>query len=126
MHISYLPWNRGAHPNFWAFYDNTPSGVSIHLIDSGIDTGPIVYQRAVEFAKDETSFSRTHHRLIVELEALFIENISDIINKRFTATPQRGPGTFKRCRDLPEDFAGWDADIDSEIARLRCLRGQQK
>ena len=27
LHMSYLPYNRGAHPNFWSFYDNTPSGV---------------------------------------------------------------------------------------------------
>ena len=33
LHISYLPYNRGAHPNFWSFIDNTPKGVSIHEID---------------------------------------------------------------------------------------------
>jgi len=26
LHIAYLPYNRGAHPSFWAFYDRTPSG----------------------------------------------------------------------------------------------------
>ena len=26
LHISYLPWNRGSHPNFWSFYESTPSG----------------------------------------------------------------------------------------------------
>ena len=45
LHISYLPFNRGAHPNFWSFYDDTPSGVSIYLIDEGIDTGPILFQK---------------------------------------------------------------------------------
>ena len=38
LHISYLPYNRGAYPNVWGFIDNTPKGVSIHLIDEGIDT----------------------------------------------------------------------------------------
>ena len=38
LHISYLPYNRGAHPNFWSFFDNTPKGVSIHLMDEGINT----------------------------------------------------------------------------------------
>jgi len=41
LHISYLSYNRGAHRNFWSFYDNTPSGAAIHLNDSGEDTGPI-------------------------------------------------------------------------------------
>ena len=47
LHISYLPYNRGAHPSFWSFYEDTPSGVSIHLIDNGIDTGPILYQKLI-------------------------------------------------------------------------------
>ena len=38
MHISYLPFNRGAHPNYWSFKDNSPKGVTIHFIDNGIDT----------------------------------------------------------------------------------------
>ena len=24
LHISYLPYNRGSHPNFWSFVDKTP------------------------------------------------------------------------------------------------------
>ena len=56
LHISYLPYNRGAHPNFWSFYDNTPSGVTIHLIDNGIDTGPIVRQKYVNFKESDDTF----------------------------------------------------------------------
>ncbi|WP_420562268.1 formyltransferase family protein [Thalassobaculum sp.] len=119
LHTGYLPWNRGAHPNFWAFYDGTPSGVSIHLIDKGIDTGPVLYQRRVQFTKDETTFKATYNRLISEVEDLFLENIIEFIEQRFTATPQRGPGSFKRVRDLPVDFSGWNAEIEAEIRRLR-------
>jgi hypothetical protein len=53
LHISYLPYNRGAHPNFWSFYDKTPSGVTIHLVNEGIDTGPIIYQRHIIFDNNE-------------------------------------------------------------------------
>ncbi len=24
LHISYLPWNKGAYPNVWSFIDETP------------------------------------------------------------------------------------------------------
>ena len=47
LHISYLPFNRGSHPNFWSHFDDTPSGVTIHLIDEGIDTGPYLFQKRV-------------------------------------------------------------------------------
>jgi len=118
LHISYLPWNRGAHPNFWSFYDCTPSGVSIHLIDEGIDTGPILYQRYVNFSKNERTFSQTYRRLIVEIEQLFKENIADIVTKNFLPVPQRREGTFHRIADLPKEFSGWDADIRTEVVRL--------
>ena len=26
LHISLLPWNKGADPNLWSFLDNTPRG----------------------------------------------------------------------------------------------------
>ena len=49
LHISFLPYNRGAHPNFWSFIENTPSGVTIHKIDQGIDTGKIIFQKMIDF-----------------------------------------------------------------------------
>ena len=67
LHISYLPYNRGAHPNFWSFYDNTPSGVTIHLIDGGIDTGPIVKQKYVNFEETDNTFEKTY-KLLIEKE----------------------------------------------------------
>ncbi|MHA6129813.1 formyltransferase family protein [Pseudomonas fluorescens group sp. PF-1] len=118
LHISYLPWNRGAHPNFWSFFDSTPSGVSIHLIDEGVDTGPIIYQRYVNFTKNESSFSKTYKRLVSEIELLFKENIEEIISLGFTAVPQRRRGTYHRVSDLPIDFAGWDSEIQTEVVRL--------
>jgi len=49
LHISYLPWNRGADPNYWSWVENTPKGVTIHAIDKGIDTGDIFIQKEVNF-----------------------------------------------------------------------------
>ena len=45
LHISYLPWNRGADPNLWSFIEDTPKGVTIHEIDEGIDTGDIIFKK---------------------------------------------------------------------------------
>src|SRR5690606_983365 len=54
IHISMLPWNRGADPNFWSWLDHTPKGVTVHLMDQGIDTGPIIAQREVAFGFGQT------------------------------------------------------------------------
>ena len=121
LHISLLPFNRGAHPNFWSFYDDTPKGVSIHLLDEGIDTGPIVYQKIVEFNRGEITFKQTYERLIQEVEELFLENFRKIIDNEWTAIPQKGNGSYHTIEELPECFAGWDSNIEQEISRLRGL-----
>lgn len=120
LHISYLPFNRGAHPNFWSFYDGTQSGVSIHLIDEGIDTGPILFQKKIQF-EDEKTFVETYDRLFDEIENLFIENIDLIISKKWIAKRQVGDGTFHSVKDLPSEFNGWQSSIADEIERLKNL-----
>lgn len=123
LHISFLPYNRGAHPNFWSFFDGTPAGVTIHLIDEGIDTGAIVFQKYVTFSETEITFAQTHRRLVDEIEALFIEKIPQILAGEWQAQPQKGSGTVHRLKDLPEDFSGWNSVIEDEIKRLRKLLG---
>ncbi len=119
LHISYLPWNRGSHPNFWSFYDSTPSGVTIHLIDGGIDTGPILYQKYVDFDNNELTFKDTYERLKKEIEKLFIKNINNIINGNYVSKMQTGKGSFHNKKQLPSEFKGWDSNINEEIIRLK-------
>ena len=118
LHISYLPYNRGAHPNFWSFYDNTPSGVTIHLIDGGVDTGPIVKQKYVNFQESENTFLKTYGVLIESMEDLFLEFLPSLLADTWTAKKQRGVGTHHYAGDLPSNFSGWNANIMDELERL--------
>ena len=118
LHISYLPYNRGAHPNFWSFYDNTPSGVTLHLMDEGIDTGPIIDQKYINFDKGDDTFIKTHSALNLEMEKLFFDNLQLLISGQWVATKQRGKGTIHFAKDLPVNFSGWDANIQNEICKL--------
>lgn len=118
LHMSYLPFNRGAHPNFWSFYDQTPSGVSIFLMDEGVDTGPILFQKKIKF-ENEITFSETYDRLFNEIENLFIANIDSIIKKKWVAKKQVEKGTFYLVKDLPKEFNGWHSLIVDEIKRLK-------
>lgn len=118
LHISYLPYNRGANPNFWSFYDNTPSGVTIHLIDGGIDTGPIVKQKYVKFKESDDTFVKTYSVLIKSMEDLFLEFLPSLLNDTWTAKSQRGEGTIHYEKDLPNNFSGWDAKILEELKKL--------
>lgn len=99
LHISYLPWNRGADPNFWSIYDETPRGVTIHFIDPGIDTGDIIFQKEVSFEKSERNLSASYEKLKREIESLFIESWSHIEDGRYTRIRQNldhGSHNYKR------------------------------
>ena len=123
LHIGYLPYNRGAHPNFWSFIDNTPKGVTIHEIDKNIDTGKIIYQKIVdfEFYKNYKSltFKITYKRLIKEIEDLFIRNHEDILNKKYKSYNQINIGTFHNKSDLPKILKSWNQNIFSTVKKYK-------
>ena len=119
LHISLLPYNRGAHPNFWSWMEGSPSGVTVHEIDAGIDTGPIVAQKRVSIEPEGRSFRDTYTILMEEMASLFAECCSAILDGRYNASPQKGEGTFHRIADLPSWMTSWDMQISDAVARFR-------
>jgi len=98
LHISYLPWNRGADPNFWSFVDGTPKGVTIHYMDEGVDTGDIIVQSEVAFAQGETLAS-SYEKLQAALQELFKQNWRAIRDGVCPRRAQGGSGSMHRARD---------------------------
>lgn len=49
-HAGITPLYRGVHGGYWALANNDAAhcGVSVHLVDAGIDTGGILYQALIE------------------------------------------------------------------------------
>ena len=69
-HIGLLPWGRGAAPNVWAIANDEPAGVTMHWIDAGVDTGPIIFQEKVEKLITDTS-EDLYNRLCAAMFQLF-------------------------------------------------------
>ncbi|MDA9562461.1 peptidoglycan DD-metalloendopeptidase family protein [Candidatus Pelagibacter bacterium] len=104
LHISYLPYNRGSHPNFWSFIMNTPKGVTIHEIDKKIDMGSIVFRKKIIFKKNlDLTFNETHKILIREIEKLFIKNYEKIIDGTYKTKKIVSKGTFHKSSELPKN-----------------------
>ena len=60
IHASLLPRYRGADPIAEAILQgDKEAGVSIMLLDAGIDTGPVLLRRSMPLAEDETTGSLT-------------------------------------------------------------------
>ncbi len=55
-HTGITPKYRGAHGGYWALYNGEPEqcGVTVHLVDSGIDTGEIIAQKTIRPAADDS------------------------------------------------------------------------
>lgn len=121
LHISYLPYNRGADPNFWSFAENTPSGVTIHKVDKGIDTGNIIYQKLIDFDlyknKNKLTFKKTYMTLISELENIFINNSKNLLNNDYDEYEQIGNGTYHNKNDLPAVLKSWNQNIYKTILK---------
>src|SRR5215472_8062515 len=60
IHASLLPRYRGPDPIAEAILQGEhETGVSIMLLDAGIDTGPVLLKRSISIAEDETTGSLT-------------------------------------------------------------------
>jgi methionyl-tRNA formyltransferase len=127
LHISLLPFNRGADPNAWSYLDGTPQGVTIHEIDEGLDTGPILLQQSVAIDEAKETLASSYGLLHDAIQALFVAHWSDLRSGRLRGQPQSGAGTFHRS----DEFArikdrllgpqGWDVPIPLLRARYEAL-----
>lgn len=117
LHISYLPWNRGADPNIWSWIEDTPKGVSIHLIDKGIDTGPIYCQRLVHMTGAE-SLASSYDKLSNAVLDLFDENWTLIRDRKIIPQPQESKGTIHFDRDRAKIQHMIDMGYDVPIRKL--------
>jgi methionyl-tRNA formyltransferase len=98
LHISYLPWNKGADPNFWSVIQDTPKGVTIHLVDKGLDTGHILFQELIVISDKET-LRTSYEKLQKEIQHLFKKNWINIKTQRVTPKKQNGKGSYHKSKD---------------------------
>ena len=102
FHMSYLPFNRGKKPNVWPIIENTPAGVSMHYIDSGIDSGEILFRKEVKVEITDTA-QTLYLKQLVALSNLFIENWINIKNNKLNAIENIAEeGTFHWDKDFKQ------------------------
>jgi len=115
LHISYLPWNRGADPNLWSILENTPKGVTIHQMDCGLDTGQILYQKEISFDEKDTLKS-SYNKLQNEMVGLFKAKWENIKYNKVIPKRQKGIGSYHKSSDKKNFmellYNGWDTKIE--------------
>lgn len=87
-HAGINPAYRGQNGAYWARCngDAEHAGVTVHLVDEGVDTGDVLYQARVEFAPDDNIATYQHRQMVVALPLVF-RAIKDALARRLS--PQR-------------------------------------
>ncbi len=88
LHFSLLPKYRGCHTNFFQiFYGEKMTGVTIHEIDKGIDTGKIIDSISFKIPINSTAYEN-YKKLLSKSVYLFKKNISKILINNYSVKKQ--------------------------------------
>lgn len=120
LHPGYLPWGRGYYPIFWALWEETPAGATLHEITAGVDEGPIVAQIRVQYNESDTGGS-LFQRVREAEENLFLEYLPRITDgQNIPAHPQPAGGTYHRKKEFYElkEQAEWEKMSSRDLLRL--------
>ena len=122
VHPSMLPKYRGAAPINWALINGEEkTGVTIMLMDEGMDTGDILLQEQADIDPEET-FDDLHGRLAERGAALLVTAVKGIGAGTLSGTPQKSSqATYAPL--LSKDLAhiSWQANALDIVNLIRGL-----
>ena len=122
VHPSLLPKYRGAAPMNWTIIrGETKTGVTIMLMDEGMDTGDILTQEETMIGPKET-FGELHDRLADMGAKLLLKIVEMIISGTAKRKPQDPSGATYAPRFKKEDgLIRWDTDVHQTVNLIRGL-----
>jgi hypothetical protein len=88
VHLGLLPEVRGMSSPEWSLLTNVPAGITIHYMDSGIDTGPILQRYEFPHTNQCKSLSDLRHQLIAYGIEKCVEVVAALDRGAVSATPQ--------------------------------------
>ena len=120
VHPSLLPKLRGPSPVSTAIVDGeTTTGVTIMLMDEGMDSGPILAQRQTSIGESETAETLTA-RLFEMGAGLLMDVLPDWVAGRIQAHPQEeSRATVTKLLTRADGRIGWETSADEISRRVR-------
>jgi methionyl-tRNA formyltransferase len=99
VHDGLLPAHRGLAATSWSLYlGDAESGYSVHRVDAGVDTGPVLLSEAlpVDPAEGLDVLLRRKTRRLAER----MGEVLDALARRSRGTPQAAGGAYRGAREL--------------------------
>ncbi len=111
IHFSLLPKYKGMYTSIWPILnDEGVSGVTLHEIDAGIDTGAIVDQRAFSISENDRA-SDLYDNYLRHSYELFINNIKNLISGK-TISKKQSPQRSTYYAKSSIDFKNLSIDLN--------------
>lgn len=122
FHTSLLPQFRGSSPIQNALLSGaTETGVTIMLMDEGMDTGDIIAQRSVDILPEDTKDSLTE-KLLESGRDLLIETLPLWIKRKISAKKQdHSKATLCQLIEREDGHIMWTDEAESIFNRYRAL-----
>ena len=120
VHPSLLPCYRGASPVAFALLGGEQvSGVTIMLMDEGVDSGPIVAQRKVDISADDTTGSLTDKLAYVGAE-LLLETLAKWLSGEIKPQAQdNSQATYSHIINAGDGVIDWHLEAVEIWRRIR-------
>jgi methionyl-tRNA formyltransferase len=122
LHPSLLPIGRGADPIGWAIIENKPQGVTLHVLEKELDSGPIISQHKITTTLAMTA-GDIYELAMVELLRLFKEFVQSWPNVA-TLAPQAGESSFHKSvelRDLRNELERGSHELEKSVRIIQAL-----
>lgn len=100
LHGGLSPEYRGADCTFWALYNGEPEkiGCTLHLIDSGIDTGKLLAHICPEVHEGDNELT-LFWRAVRDSAEVYVEVIGRLARNEALGAPQSGKGKLYQVKD---------------------------
>jgi methionyl-tRNA formyltransferase len=104
FHASLLPRHSGMHPGFWTiYYGDKHSGMVVHFMDKGIDTGDIAYASRVP-VKTRDTIEMLYERIYETCPGLIGQLMEDMETDSIPRKPQNYEDYIYNYEIIEKDF----------------------
>ena len=117
-HSGILPEYRGVDSRRWAILEGGPVGVSVHLVDAGVDTGPILKTSELSLRSEDTVASIAERNYYMNKWQTLTETLIEFRHGEIVPNPQSpedGNQYFwmhEKLRNVVDDILEHDSHPD--------------
>lgn len=117
VHPGLNPYNRGWFPQVFSILNKKPIGATIHLMDSEVDHGDILFQQEVEIFDWDTSKS-VYERVLATEYDLFEKNFDKLIKSDYESRHIVAKGNYNSIRDYKSLL---EIDLDKQVTMREAI-----